>query len=233
MLKGLLFRSKNLFSYLYNVSLSGSYSTYYSNLMDKRINDGWGDDVDRLYQLKWLRDNSLINNDTHLLDFGCGPAVAGLNFISFLDESNYTGADISSRAIQKAKSLIKSSGLCLKKPNFIVLDARWSDVLFNKKFDLVWAQSVFTHMPPDDVKSNLKKLANTLLPRGKILCDFNIDDYSQAWSSGGYINNNFSYSHKDLTKLSLEVGLQVRTIDTWTHPIPPKRGADVMYCFNN
>jgi len=200
--------------------------------MDTRIINGWGDDVDRSYQLKWLRDNSLISEDTYMLDFGCGPGVAGLNFISFLNQSNYTGVDISNRAVQKAKNLIKKSDLSSKDPNFIVLDARWSEVLFKEKFDLVWAQSVFTHMPSNDVITNLQKLTSLLLPQGKILCDFNVDDYSQPWSSGGYINNNFSYSHKDIVKFSKEVGLQVTTIDTWIHPVPPKRGTDVMYCFN-
>lgn len=102
---------------------SESYTDAYRKLMTYRIHtqgprravgsDGLG--IGKL-QFEFLKQNGLTPGDS-LLDIGCGSLRGGEYFINYLNESNYTGIDISEEAIKSGKNMINDEILADKQPN--------------------------------------------------------------------------------------------------------------------
>ncbi len=89
-----------------------------------------------------------------LLDIGCGTLRGGRHFIRFLDVGNYTGIDISRAALEYAHLLVENEGLSGKKPRLMLnweKSLHFSD-LSKERFDFLLAQSVFTHLPREEIQ---------------------------------------------------------------------------------
>ena len=78
-----------------------------------------------------------------LLDIGCGVGRAARRFVPYLQPGNYTGIDISKKALGHAMGLAYSEGWSDRKPKFLIN----SDLDIDQRFDFLWAHSVFTHLP--------------------------------------------------------------------------------------
>ena len=89
-----------------------------------------------------------------LLDVGCGTLRGGRHFIRYLDAGNYTGTDLSERAIAHAKQLVESEGLSDKRPTLLVSEtgALTFTEFPDQTFDRLLAQSVFTHLGPEHIE---------------------------------------------------------------------------------
>lgn len=89
-----------------------------------------------------------------MLDIGCGTLRAGRHFIRYLDAGNYTGTDISARAIEVAGQLVRDQGLSEKRPRLLV--STHKNLRFEEfepeGFDYLLAQSVFTHLKPEHIE---------------------------------------------------------------------------------
>ena len=85
-----------------------------------------------------------------LLDIGCGTLRGGKHFIRYLNVRNYSGIDISPKAVECGKQLVEQDGLFEKHPRLMV--SRNKDLKFEEfegeVFDYLLAQSVFTHLKP-------------------------------------------------------------------------------------
>lgn len=98
-------------------------------------------------QLSFLKSKGLEPQHT-LLDLGCGTLRAGRHFGPYLNAENYTGVDVSPKAIEFSRNLVEEEGLSEKQPTLILNAA--GDLKFDNidgKFDYMIAQSVFTHLP--------------------------------------------------------------------------------------
>lgn len=86
-----------------------------------------------------------------LFDIGCGTLRGGRFFIKYLNAANYTGVDISPKAIEACTNFINQNGLSAKAPCVVVNDEK--RLLFSRfvgqKFDFILAQSVFSHLTDD------------------------------------------------------------------------------------
>ena len=60
-----------------------------------------------MWQFEYLRDRDLPR-DASFLDYGCGPAAAGIFFIEYLDAGKYVGTDISEKSIEVGREFIES-----------------------------------------------------------------------------------------------------------------------------
>jgi cyclopropane fatty-acyl-phospholipid synthase-like methyltransferase len=88
------------------------------------------------------------------LDIGCGTLRGGRHLIRYLDAANYTGMDISRKAIEYGKGLIRTEGLSAKRPMLHLSknkDLKFEE-LKGKAFDYLLAQSVFTHLMPEHIE---------------------------------------------------------------------------------
>lgn len=110
-------------------------------------------------QLQFLRKQGLTP-DSRLLDFGCGTGRLARHAVPYLDPGNYVGIDISVGALKEATNLSHKEGWDRRNPNFMHSpDGMLLPYLLGLKFDLIWAHSVFTHLPPEIIQAVLKDLS--------------------------------------------------------------------------
>ena len=110
-------------------------------------------------QLAFLKAHGLTPAST-LLDLGCGTGRFARHAVPFLAPSNYTGIDISLEALQYARNLSCGEGWADKNPTFILADGTLSSI--HAEFDLIWAHSVFTHLPPEIVETILVNISRNI-----------------------------------------------------------------------
>jgi len=114
----------------------------------KFIGDKW-DEIGSL-QFEFMKKNGLKPNHK-FLDIGCGCLRLGVKLIPYLNKGNYHGMDLLRSLIDDGiKHEIDKDMLNCKKPVFLSTDG----FLFEKldtKFDFLMAQSVFTHIPLNQI----------------------------------------------------------------------------------
>jgi SAM-dependent methyltransferase len=163
------------------------YLQAYSEHTDARIDEdpkaaigGNWEEIGTL-QFEFLKKLGLLPNHT-FLDIGCGTLRGGRHFIPYLKEGNYTGIDISPKAIEYAQKLVEEEKLNNKRPNLIV-SAR-KDLKFEEfsgqSFDFILAQSVFTHLMPEHIEECFANIAK-IMKSGSSFCFtyFRSKDYKQ------------------------------------------------------
>jgi SAM-dependent methyltransferase len=103
-------------------------------------------------QFNFLKDEGLQPGST-LLDIGMGTLRGGRFFIEYLNEGNYTGFDISPKAVAYSKQFVKKSNLTGKKPNLLLNHSKNLKFSFlSQKYDFILAQSVFTHLLEEHIE---------------------------------------------------------------------------------
>lgn len=110
-----------------------------------------------------------------LLDVGCGPGRAARRFVPYLDAYHYQGIDISAETIAYARKLAVTEGWDSKGPAFTVN----ADITINSTFDFIWAHSVFTHLPPQQIEVMIENASKRLTPDGKFLFTYKFADAPQ------------------------------------------------------
>lgn len=121
------------------------------------------------WQLDYARELGLEPDD-RLLDVGCGPLRFGLTAIDYLETGNYVGFDISETAIETGMDLLAEHDLEDKHPTLFC--NKGYEVYFNGGFQMVWAQSVLTHVPPEHVEAFFAMVANNLDAGGQAMVTF-------------------------------------------------------------
>ena len=92
-----------------------------------------------------------------IVDFGCGTGSAIPFLTTFFPNAFVLGVEISTKSIEIAKKLHKST--CVE---FRQADSSWAD----GSFDLVFCNGVFHHIPPESRHHALKKIKDALKPNG-------------------------------------------------------------------
>lgn len=151
----------------------------YSQHTDLRMKDdpkwaiGRGDEWEShgLLQLEFLKAQGLL--PTHrMLDVGCGPGRAARRIVPYLEEGNYWGVDISGECLKHAAALSESEGWASKNPTFKMSP----DLSFDspRQFDFIWAHSVFTHLPEEQISKMLENMQRILAVDGKFLFTYKL-----------------------------------------------------------
>jgi SAM-dependent methyltransferase len=105
-----------------------------------------------------------------LLDVGCGSFRLGHIAINYLDKGNYCGIDIQEDVIREGiKNELKGEWK-EKCPRFFVSD---NLTIPNGPFDFAIAQSVFTHMSSNQIKTCVKNVLKELGVGGMFLASYN------------------------------------------------------------
>lgn len=115
-------------------------------------------------QLKFLMKEGMVP-ESYLLDVGCGVGRASRRFVPYLNESHYVGVDISPAALDHARELAKREGWESKAPEFVINSDL--DLSPDREFDFIWAHSVFTHLPPQQIEKMIGNAATILRSGGK------------------------------------------------------------------
>jgi SAM-dependent methyltransferase len=173
--KAIQFQGLNLPKFRSNQGLNGN---------EEYVNSG-------AEQVAFMRTNNLISNSTSMLDFGCGQGriVNALEY-SKTEIKNYTGVDTDNRALEWCKKHLRYNGTY----NFIHLPA--FNARYNKSaqglqtlpfeelsFDLIFLNSVFSHMTPEDVVFYLHEFHRMLNENGAVyitaFIEENVTDFEE------------------------------------------------------
>lgn len=148
---------------------------------------------------------------THfLLDVGCGPGRAARRFVPYLDPNHYVGVDISEAALAFARQLSASEGWEKFRPVF-QQNSDLSDLASGPLFDFIWAHSVFTHLPPQQIETMIANAAKILVPGGKFL--FTYKGATKPQRSG---LKQFQYPAAFFAQLGSKYGLRGSALpDVW------------------
>lgn len=173
---------------------------------------GFEDEIGKL-QFDFLRQKGLEESDV-LLDLGCGVLRGGRYYIKYLDNNNYIGMDISEQAIKQGKDLIDDELLHRKDPIFLINnDLTFKEI--NKDVDFIIAQSVFSHLPEDDIKECFENVSDILAENGVFYATFLSDeeDYKQR-------QKNYTYSRGHIKELAESSDLNVEFLPNEEYPHP-------------
>ena len=151
-------------------------------------------------QFQFLVDQGL--QPTHrFLDVGCGSLRGGMRFIPYLNPGNYWGIDNNEGLIEAGWNIeLAQAKLQGRQPRTQLVCLR--DFEFSSlqtTFDMVLAQSVFTHLNFNRIRRCLTRLAPVMEPGGKFFATFieataeqNLEEPFRCKPDGA-----ISYSHRD------------------------------------
>jgi SAM-dependent methyltransferase len=169
--------------------------------------------TNRVWQFEYLRDRDLPK-DASFLDYGCGPAAAGVYFIEYLDAGKYVGTDISKKSIDVGEELIRARGLEGKKPRLLYTPKGEMAALEGETFDIMWAQSVFTHLPPDAIEKILIRLRPHMHAGSRFYS-------SISRIEKGIVQQQLHNWYQDLAfyeTIAPGAGMKVSVSEGWVHP---------------
>jgi surface carbohydrate biosynthesis protein len=216
--------AQRLLQYLRHRVLGRSYRRFYARMMDQRIRErpDWGLDLPKRFQLEYLVQHGMQPGST-LLDYGCGAVAAGLHMIEYLQPGHYTGVDISEGVLAEALRRVRAADLARKRPTLWHLThGRLTDLPALPR-DFVWAQSVLTHMPPDDIRELLGLLPAYLAPGGRVFATITRGEREVEQRS----LKDWRYSVAAIEEIARSGGFSVKAHADWRHPHDPE-GLDTM-----
>ncbi len=165
------------------------------------------------------------------VDVACGSLRAGRHFISYLNPNNYLGLDHHGWLIEAGlKHEISNQERKEKRPEFVISDAFEFDK-FTKQPNLGLAQSLFSHLTPDDIHLCLANLKEAMQPGGRFFATFipkgtrvsafadrgiQTHEYENPADSADDLA--FEYEAEDILKIGRELGWQAQYIGDWGHP---------------
>ena len=152
-----------------------------------------------------------------LLDIGCGALRGGVHFIQYLDPGNYLG-------LEKEQTLItlgieKELGVSTytqKQPEFVI-SACFEFHKFSKTPHFSIAQSLFTHLNPEDIRLCLRNLRDCIAMGHQLFATFFVGDSSHN-RPGSHSLAGFHYSRAEMKRFGTQTGWQATYIGEWQHP---------------
>jgi len=196
------------------------YLNAYAEFVNKRVArdpheaiGGYWEELGAL-QLQFLKAQGLQASHT-VLDIGCGTLRGGRLLIDFLEPKKYTGYDISQAAVSFARELIASEGLENKDPRvFWSMKGLADPELRRMKFDVLWAQSIFTHLEPDYIEQHMAQCGALMHEESKFFFTYEEADQFRVEREV-----DFAYPYSFFEKLAKRYGFQLRDLSAqYPHP---------------
>ncbi|MDB6077245.1 MAG: putative methyltransferase, partial [Akkermansiaceae bacterium] len=105
-------------------------------------------------------------------------------------------------------------GLEDKRPELLHIPGGDLSPLASRAFDVILAQSVFTHLPPDEIIAILQRLGPFLAPQGRFFASF-------SRTQEGIVRqqlHNWYYDLAFFETAAREASLNLQLLDGWVHP---------------
>ena len=159
--------------------------------------------------------------DTHyLLDIGCGSLAGGRLFIPYLHSNRYHCVEPLKWLIQAGiENELGQDIIRVKQPVFSH-DQDFNLSIFERKFDFILAQSIFSHAAEGQIRKCLSEACAIMKPTSIFAATFveGDEDYDgEGWIYPGFV----TYTEKHMARLFTENGFYSETID-WKHPCQQK-----------
>ncbi|HEY7195917.1 MAG TPA: class I SAM-dependent methyltransferase [Gaiellaceae bacterium] len=177
-------------------------------------------------QFKYLIDRGLKPEHT-LLDVGCGPLRGGIRFIEYLEPGNYTGVEKDWRKLEAGRDVeLPAHGLVDKRPQLVVME-NFDFPSLGRGFDYAIAQSVFTHLPINQIIRCVVQMSRVLNPGGQFFATFyenkdgkqNLDPVEQKPGLLTHFDQDFfHYDYGTFEWVADGTGLEVEHLGEWDNP---------------
>jgi hypothetical protein len=180
---------------------------------------GDGDNWERIgeLQFRYLVARGLAPQST-LLDLACGSLRGGAHFIPYLDAGNYLGFDKSiDLVILGVAEELGIERYREKRPEFVV-NHRFDLTPFTKRPDFVIAQSLFTHLTPDDTRSALRAVATVAHEQTAFYATYFPRERGEPNPARSHSRLVFYHSLDDLRAYGAESGWRFDDLGDWQHP---------------
>lgn len=201
-----------------------SWVDFYAHRLDAYVPENGNKPISQRYldggqvHLNYLIAHGLQQHH-RLLDYGCGMLRSGLHFTRFLDPQCYVGVDISGHRIDRGIKLLAEHGVSPDSyETYVVGDCRLAE-LNGQSFDFIWANSVVTHMPMENVRTAFLAVRALLNPDGQFLFT-----YAEAERSRRMNIKDFWYTRDEMQAMCTACGLSFEIQEDW------RDMGDVMVC---
>jgi len=183
-------------------------------------------DVHGPRQLEYLREQGL-RPEHYFLDVGCGPLRGGVHFIEYLEPGHYYGVDKNAGVLDTARDVeLKRYGVEHKRPTLVPM-ANFDFPSLGQTFDYAWAQSVFTHLPLNNIIRCVMRMEQVLKPGGKFLFTFyenadgkrNLEPIRQSPQVVSFFDDDsFHYDYASFEWIAEGTTLEVEYLGDWGNP---------------
>jgi SAM-dependent methyltransferase len=177
-------------------------------------------------QLDYLVERGL-KPEHYLLDVGCGPLRAGIHFIEYLDTGHYAGIDHNAEMLEITREVeLPQHNLVQKQPHLLA-NGLFEFEKFGLTFDYAMAQSVFTHMPLNNIMRCLVQMGRVLNPGGRFYATIfenphgklHVEDIHQTDTVISHYDSDFWHYDMDAIRFAADgTGLTVEYEGDFGHP---------------
>lgn len=182
----------------------------------RRYVGGLWQQIGRL-QFEFLKNHGLRPDDL-LLDVACGSLRAGVHFIPYLDADRYLGIDRNEELIQTG--IEQELGPVLyreKRPRFVV-SGEFEFEKFAEQPAFALAQSLFTHLPPQQIATCLRRLRVVIASTGRFYATFNESAEPKINPGEAHDHRMFWYTATQMERFGRVAGWQMEYLGGWGHP---------------
>lgn len=157
-----------------------------------------------------------LRNDMNFLDVACGGLRLGQFLIPALDTGNYYGLEAEEGLVTAGiDAEILFDVLKVKKPKFAFNYT--FDVSFCDGYDFAIAQSLFTHLTPEDISNCFAALRSIARNQSKFFFTFHKGSKARNRYNVSHANRRWRYSFEDLAALADASGFECTYIGGWGH----------------
>ena len=157
-----------------------------------------------------------LRDTNYLLDIGCGSLAGGRLLIPYLLPGRYYGIEPNQWLIKEGiKNELGDDMIAIKHPTFSN-DAGFNLSAFNRKFDFVLAQSIFSHASQKQINKCLLEARNVMVEHSLFVFSFaegEEDSLEDDWVYPDFV----PYSRKLIKQLTKHHGFNCEVFE-WPHP---------------
>lgn len=157
-----------------------------------------------------------LREEHSLLDIGCGSLRGGKLFIPYLLQGRYYGIEPEQWLIEEGiKAELSGDLVRIKQPSFSN-DSNFTLSIFNRKFDYILAQSIFSHASERQIRRCLCEAKKVMKPRSIFAATFVKGEQNYGgdeWVYPGIA----TYRLEHIVSLANEQGFACKPVD-WPHP---------------
>ena len=152
----------------------------------------------------------------YFLDIGCGSLRGGRLFIPYLLPNRYFGIEPEQWLIENGiKNNVGEDLIRIKQPKFSN-DKNFTLSIFEKKFDFILAQSIFSHASPSQIKQCLSEAKKVMISTSVFAATFVKSDKNRDGDDWIYPECG-GYTFEFISSIVAEVGLFCKPLK-WNHP---------------
>lgn len=168
-------------------------------------------DVGAAHQFNLMTSCLGLREYHHLLEIGCGALRAARLFIPYLLPDRYCGLEPNRWLVEAGLEHELGPSLeRLRRPLFRH-EADFSLTLFERQFDFILAQSIFSHTSQAQMRRCLEQVKQVLHPDGLFAASFHTAEEDYEGDSWVYPES-VAYRPQTLERLAQEAGLRVHSL---------------------